>query len=210
VGQGTATLLTTVEQIDPIYVNFDQPAVEVEQLRRAQATGEIILVDHDKAVVQLTLPDGSPYGRAGTLDFRDVSVDPTTGAVALRGVIPNPDYQLLPGMYVNVRLAIGTAKRAFLVSQAALQRDPTGPYVLVVGPDDKVVQKRVATQDLAGLNWIVTDGLVDGDRIITSGIQDARPGASVNVRQDPAEAAGTAAPARAPTGGAPTPTPTAR
>jgi membrane fusion protein (multidrug efflux system) len=189
VGQGTATLLTTVEQIDPIYVNFDQPAVEVEQLRRAQATGDITLVDHDKARVQLTLPDGTGYGREGTLDFRDVSVDPATGAVALRGVIPNPDYQLLPGMYVNVRLAIGTAKHAFLVSQAALQRDTVGPYVLVAGPDDKVVQKRVSTQALAGLNWIVTEGLTDGDRIIVSGIQSARPGASVSVTEEPVAAA---------------------
>lgn len=191
VGQGTATLLTTVEQIDPIYVNFDQPAVEVEQLRRAQATGDITLVDHDKAVVQLTLPDGTAYGREGTLDFRDVSVDPTTGAVALRGVIPNPDYQLLPGMYVSVRLAIGTAKHAFLVSQAALQRDGTGPYVLVAGADDKVVQKRVVTRALSGLNWIVTEGLADGDRIIVSGIQAARPGTSVTVATEPAETAAT-------------------
>jgi membrane fusion protein (multidrug efflux system) len=188
VGQGSATLLTTVEQIDPIYVNFDQPAVEVEQLRRAQVTGDIALVAHDKALVQLTLPDGSAYGREGTLDFRDVSVDPTTGAVALRGVIPNSDYQLLPGMYVNVRLAIGTAKHAFLVSQAALQRDATGPYVLVDGPDNKVVRKRVATQSLNGLDWIVTEGLADGDRIIVSGIQSARPGTSVSVTSESAQA----------------------
>jgi membrane fusion protein (multidrug efflux system) len=194
VGQGTATLLTTVEQIDPIYVNFDQPAVEVEQLRRAQATGEITLVEHDKARVQLTLPDGTAYGRAGTLDFRDVSVDPSTGAVALRGVIPNADYQLLPGMYVNVRLTIGMAQHAFLVSQAALQRDGTGPYVLVAGPDDKVIQKRVVTQALSGFNWIVTEGLANGDRIIVSGIQSARPGTRVIVASEPAAAQSGTAP----------------
>jgi membrane fusion protein, multidrug efflux system len=179
VGQGTATLLTTVEQIDPIYVNFDQPAVEVERLRRAQATGNVTLVDRTKASVQLTLPDGATYGRAGTLDFRDVSVDPATGAIALRGVIPNPDYQLLPGLYVNVRLTVGTVNHAYLVPQAALQRDNTGPYVLVVGDDDKCIQKRVAAETLNGPDWIVTDGLSDGDRVIVSGIQSAKPGAKV-------------------------------
>jgi len=115
VGQGTATLLTTVEQLDPIYVNFDQPAVEVERLRREQGSGDISLVEPHKAVVQLTLPDGTAYGRSGLLDFSDVAVEPTTGAVALRGLMPNPDKQLLPGMYVNVRLTIGTLNRAFLI-----------------------------------------------------------------------------------------------
>jgi membrane fusion protein (multidrug efflux system) len=179
VGQGTATLLTTVEQINPIYVNFDQPAVEVERLRRAQASGQITLAERNKATVQLTLPDGSPYGQTGTLDFLDVSVDPTTGAVALRGVIPNADSQLLPGLYVNVHLTIGTLDHAFRVPQAALQRDNKGPYVLVVGWDDKVVQKRVSADSLRGPYWIVTEGLADGDRIIVSGIPNARPGSPV-------------------------------
>jgi membrane fusion protein (multidrug efflux system) len=91
VGQGSATLLTTVEHLDPIYVNFDQPAVEVERLRRRQNAGDISLVEPHMAAVQLTLPDGTPYGRSGLLDFSDVAVEPTTGAVALRGLIPNPD-----------------------------------------------------------------------------------------------------------------------
>ena len=172
-------MLTTVEQIDPIYVNFDQPAIEVERLHRAQATGNITLVDRNKAAVQLTLADGAPYGRAGTLDFRDASVDPATGAVALRGLIPNPDRQLLPGMYVGVRLTVGTLKRAVLVPQAAVQRDGTGPYVLVVGSGDVVVQKRVATENLSGPEWIITEGLADDDRVIVSGIQGARPGVRV-------------------------------
>jgi membrane fusion protein, multidrug efflux system len=180
VGQGTATLLTTVEQLDPIYANFDQPAVEVERLRRAQTSGDIALVEPNKAVVQLTLPDGSPYGRPGLLDFSDVAVDPTTGAVALRGLIPNPDKQLLPGMYVNVRLNIGTLNHAFLVPQAALLRDGKGPYVLTVGSDSKVVQKRIKADTTNGQNWIVTAGLADSDRVIVSGTQSARPESQVN------------------------------
>jgi membrane fusion protein (multidrug efflux system) len=180
VGQGTATLLTTVEQLDPIYVNFNQPAVEVEELRREQNTGDISLVEPHKAVVQLTLPDGTPYGRAGTLDFTDVSVDPTTGAVALRGLMPNPDKQLLPGMYVNVRLTVGTLKHAFLIPQAALLRDERGPYVLTVGEDSKVAQKRVAANTTSGQNWIVTGGLSEHDRVIVTGTQSAHPDSPVN------------------------------
>ncbi len=180
VGQGSATLLTTVEQLDPIYVNFDQPAVEVERLRRRQNAGDISLVEPHMAAVQLTLPDGTPYGRSGLLDFSDVAVEPTTGAVALRGLIPNPDKQLLPGMYVNVRLTIGTLNHAFLVPQAAVLRDGKGPYVLTVGADDKAVQKRIVTDTTIGQNWIVTQGLSDGDRVIVSGTQSAKPDSPVS------------------------------
>src|SRR5262249_53947186 len=151
-------------QLDPIYVNFDQPAVEVERLRQRQNTGDISLVEPHKAVVQLTLPDGTAYGRSGLLDFSDVAVEPTTGAVALRGLIPNPDKQLLPGMYVNVRLTIGTLNHAFIVPQAAVLRDGKGPYVLSVGADSKAFQKRITTDSTTGQNWIITHGLDEGDR----------------------------------------------
>ena len=179
VGQGTATLLTTVEQIDPIYVNFDEPAVDIERLRRAQAAGDVTVARGKQVIVQLALPDGTPYAHSGTLDFLDVSVDPATGAVALRGIIPNPEHQLLPGMFVGVRLTSAEVNRAFLVPQAGLQRDAKGPYVLVAGADDKVVQKRVSVETLAGPNWIVTAGLIDGDRVIVSGTQSAHPGSTV-------------------------------
>jgi membrane fusion protein, multidrug efflux system len=194
VGAGTPTLLTTVEQIDPIYVNFDQPAVDLERLRRAQTAGSVSL-EHDRAGVELTLPDGAAYAHGGTLDFRDLSVDPATGAVALRALVPNPEHQLLPGMFVGVRLISGVVRHAFLVPQAGLQRDATGPYVLTVGADDKVVQKRVMVEALQGPAWIVTDGLADGDRVIVSGTQSARPGATVAAvpygsRGESAQAAG--------------------
>jgi len=179
VGEGTATLLTTVDQIDPIYVNFDQPAIDIERLRRAQRSGSVTVAGENQVSVQLTLPDGTPYAHAGTLDFTDISVDPSTGAVALRGIIPNPEHQLLPGMFVAVRLVSGEVKHGFLVPQAGLQRDVTGPYVLVVGADDKVIQKRVVTETLSGPDWVVTSGLADGDRMIVSGTQSARPGKTV-------------------------------
>ena len=192
VGQGTATLLTTVEQIDPIYVNFDQPAVDIERLRRAQAAGSVTMARGRQVSEQVILADGTPYAHTGTLDFLDVSVDPATGAVALRGIIPNPDHQLLPGMFVGLRLTSGAVNRGFLVPQAGLLRDAQGAYVLVAGADDKVVQKRVTTESLAGPNWIVTEGLADGDRVIVSGTQSARPGSTV------AAVPATAAPADAP------------
>ena len=192
VGQGTATLLTTVEQIDPIYVNFDQPAVDIERLRRAQAAGSVTMARGRQVSVQVILADGTPYAHTGTLDFLDVSVDPATGAVALRGIIPNPDHQLLPGMFVGVRLTSSAVNRGFLVPQAGLLRDAQGAYVLVADADDKVAQKRVTTESLAGPNWIVTEGLADGDRVIVSGTQSARPGSSV------AAVPATAAPADAP------------
>jgi membrane fusion protein (multidrug efflux system) len=191
VGQGAATLLTTVEQIDPIYVNFDQAAVDIERLRRAQVAGSVTMAHGKQVSVQVMLADGTTYAHTGTLDFLDVSVDPATGAVALRGIIPNPDHQLLPGMFVGVRLTSGAVNRGFLVPQAGLLRDAEGPYVLVAGADDKVVQKRVTTETLAGPDWIVTEGLADGDRVIVSGTQNARAGTTV------AAVSATAAPADA-------------
>jgi membrane fusion protein (multidrug efflux system) len=193
VGQGSATLLTTIEQIDPIYVNFDQPAVDIERLRRAQSAGSITAERANAVSVQVTLSDGTPYAHAGTLDFLDVSVDPATGAVALRGIIPNPDHQLLPGMFVGVRLASGAVNRGFLVPQAGLLRDDNGPYVLIVGPEDEVSQKRVTVDTLRAADWIVTGGLADGDRVIVSGTQNARPGSRVLPVAAAADAAAPAA-----------------
>src|SRR5262245_2560907 len=177
VGQGEATLLTTVEQIDPIYVNFDRPASEVQELRRQQSQGAVSLVEGNKAQVQLIFPDGTPYGQVGTLDFTDVSVDPTTGAVAFRGIIPNADRRLLPGLFVSLRLTIGELNNAFIVPQLAVLRDGTGPYVLVVGADGKVVQKRVQIASAHENRWVVTSGIAEGDQIIVSGLQQAHPGA---------------------------------
>jgi membrane fusion protein (multidrug efflux system) len=189
VGQGEATLLTTVEQIDPIYVNFDQPAAEIERLRRQQTAGTVKLLEGNSARVTVLFQDGTPYPHEGTLDFSDFSVNPTTGALAFRAVVPNPERRLLPGMYVNLRLNAGELNHAFLVPQAGLQRDAQGPYVKVVGADDKVVQKRVVSDRAVGGNWIVTSGLEDGDRLIVSNFAKARPGMAVKVTpaNDPAK-----------------------
>ena len=194
VGQGTPTLLTTVDQMDPIYVNFDEPATQIEQLSSEQQSGHVIAASGGEAKVQLTLPDGTPYGVPGALDFHAVTVDPSTGTAALRGILPNPDRALLPGMYVNVLVTIGFAQHAFLVPQAALQRDNQGAYVLTVSADNTVVEKRVQTEGASGVDWIVSSGLVAGDRVIVAGIQSATPGAKVAaVEEQQAQAKPTAA-----------------
>lgn len=179
VGQGTPTLLTTVDQINPIYVNFKEPATEQETLD-AQAQAGHITPAASRARVQLTLPNGTPYGQPGHLDFRAASVDPSTGTITLRGVIPNPHHDLLPGMFVHVRLEVGTAKHAFLVPQKAVQRDNSGAaYVLTVNSDATVLKRRVDTEGTSGNDWIIWHGLSSGERVIVSGIQSARPGSKV-------------------------------
>lgn len=200
VGQGTPTLLTTVDQIDPIYVNFDEPAAQIEELSGLEQAHRITAATAAEAKVQLRLPDGTPYGLPGRLDFRAATVDPTTGTAALRGVIPNPDHNLLPGMFVDLTLTIGHADHAFLVPQIALQRDAKGAYVLTVGPDSKVVMKRVRTEGAAGTDWIVSSGLSPGDRIIVSGIQSAHPGVKVAATQLPVPGTRSAAAAGARSG----------
>ncbi len=185
VGQGTPTLLTTVDQLDPIYVNFDEPATQIEQLSSAQQSDHVVAASGDQAKVQLTLPDGTPYGVPGLLDFRAATIDPSTGTAALRGILPNPDHTLLPGMYVNLRLTVGYAQNAFLVPQAALQRDAQGAYVYTVDTDETVVEKRVKTVGASGVDWIVSSGLAPGDRIIVAGIQSAHPGAKVAATEQP-------------------------
>ena len=200
VGQGEATLLTTVEQIDPIYVNFDRPASEVQEFRRAQTAGSVTLLEGKNAKVQLTFADGAAYGQPGSLDFSDASVDPNTGAVAFRALVPNPDHRLLPGLFVNLRLTLGELKRAFLVPQLAVLRDGTGPYVMVVGADGNVAQKRVELGSAQEDNWVVTKGIADGDQIVVSGLQKVHPGAPAKavVAGAPKPNAPAAAPAGAP------------
>lgn len=184
VGQGTPTLLTTVDQLDPIYVNFDEPAAQIEELSSEEQSGRLVAARSTDAKVQLALPDGTPYGIPGSLDFRAATVDPNTGTAALRGILPNPGHTLLPGMYVSLRLTVAVAPNAFLVPQRSLQRDSQGAYVYTVGTDDTVVEKRVQTVGASGVDWIVSNGLAPGDRIIVAGIQGAHPGAKVAATEE--------------------------
>ena len=172
VGEGTATLLTTVDQIDPLYVNFSLGVTELQQIRSTRT-------NQGATEVQVILPDGTPYAHTGTLDFAGDVVDPATGAIALRARVPNPDKTLLPGTYVTLKATLGQQPNAFRIPQAALQRDAAGAYLLVVGSDGKVVRKDVTADRQQGPDWIVNKGLTAGDRVIVSGLQRAQPGQPV-------------------------------
>ncbi|OOG40612.1 efflux RND transporter periplasmic adaptor subunit [Rhodanobacter sp. C05] len=182
VGNGTSdvgsggTLLTTVQQIDQLYVNFTISAAELSMLQQAKSKGSVALSTQDKTTVQITLPDGSKFDQLGTLDFSDVSVNATTGAVNLRALVPNPQHQLLPGMYVNLSVNLGQLNHVFLIPQQALLRDSVGAYALVVGQDNKVVRKDVSARNSYRDNWIVTSGLGAGDQVIVTGLQGVKEG----------------------------------
>jgi membrane fusion protein (multidrug efflux system) len=189
VGQGDATLLTTVDQIDPLYVNFSMSVAERERIKAAGG-------DAAEPKVQVLLPDGTPYDQPGSLDFSGDVVDPATGAVSLRARIPNPDKRLLPGTFVTVVAALGERGHAFLVPQDAVQRDAAGAYVLVVGNDGKVARKDISTDRAQGSSWVVSKGIVDGDKIIVSGIQRAQPGQPAKAVPAAPATPGAAAPAK--------------
>lgn len=177
VGQGDVTLLTTIDQIDPLYVNFSMTANEMSALRAAQDKGALALAGDGKTTVQVNLPDGTPYAHEGTLDFSAPTVDPATGAVSLRAQLPNPDHLLLPGTFVSFKANLGQRHNAFLVPQQAVQRDTQGGYVLVVGADGNVVRKNVVLGNQQGSEWLISSGLEGGDKVIVSGIQKVKAGA---------------------------------
>jgi membrane fusion protein (multidrug efflux system) len=197
------TLLTTVEQLDPAYVNFTISVADLMTLRRAQGSGAVALARQDRTTVQIGLPDGSQYDHVGTLDFSDVAVNAITGAVNLRALVPNPQRELLPGMYVTLTVNLGQQNNVFLVPQQALERDTVGAYLMVVSQDGKAVRKDVSATDSVGVDWIVTGGLANGDRVIVSGLQNVHEGqvVSASVWQPPAAAS--AVPAVSPSASAP-------
>jgi membrane fusion protein (multidrug efflux system) len=170
------TLLTTVQRVDPLYVNFTISASDLLALRRAQ---NVALAHQSDTKVQITLPNGGRYDQSGTLDFSDVAANPTTGAVNLRALVPNPKHELLPGMYVTLSITLGEQSRVYLIPQQAVQRDTVGAYALVVGPDGKVLRKNVTTSESHGNDWVITGGLDSGDQVIVAGLQGAHEGGKV-------------------------------
>lgn len=201
VGQSDITLLTTVDQLDPLFVNFSMSSDELTQLRRAQAAGAVSLSGDGKSTVQVKLSDGTMYDQPGTLDYSSAVVDPSTGAVTLRAVLPNPQQILLPGAFVSFQAVLGERKNAFLVPLQALQRDTTGGFVMVVGKDGKVVRKNVVTEGQQGSNWLVTSGIEPGDQVIVAGVQKVKEGSPASAKPwTPTAANG---PGAAPAGAAP-------
>jgi membrane fusion protein (multidrug efflux system) len=175
-----ATLMTTVQQIDPVYVDLTQSSVEGLQLRRDIASGQLKLNGPDQAKVTLLLEDGTQYPLSGSLQFTDITVDQGTGSVTLRAIFPNPRFVLLPGMFVRARIEEGVKEDAFLVPQVGVTHDPKGQATaLVVGPDDKVTAHTLQLRGTSGDQWIVEGGLNDGDRVIVAGMLKAKPGTAV-------------------------------
>lgn len=176
VSASNGTLLTTVDQLDPLYVNFTLNAEDRDQMRHAQREGSVTLAEQNMSTVTVTLSDGSVYDHEGVLDFSSERVNPDTGSVTLRAKIPNPEHELLPGQYVTIEADLGEQHNIYKVPQQALQRDTSGAYVLVVGKDNKVKRESVQTVSQQGTNWIVNKGLHQNDQIIVSGVQKAKEG----------------------------------
>ncbi|ANJ74305.1 efflux RND transporter periplasmic adaptor subunit [Ralstonia insidiosa] len=179
VGQGEATLLTTVQQIDPIYLTFTQSSTEVMRLQEALKAGKLAKAGGDAAKVTLVTEDGRAYAQPGKLYFSDLTVDPATGTITLRAIVPNADRTLLPGMYVRARLEQAVDEQAITVPQQAVTRSPDGASVMIVDADGKVAVRQVQADRSTGTEWIVSSGLKAGDKVIVDGLQKVRPGAPV-------------------------------
>jgi len=172
--------LVTVQQLDPIYVDITEPTSELLRLQRELASGQLQKAGTNEAVAQLTLEDGSPYAEAGKVQFSEVTVDPGTASVTLRAVFPNPERQLLPGMFVHALLKEGFNNQAILVPQQGVTHNQRGePTALVVGNNNKVELRLLKADRPIGDKWLVTEGLHPGDKVIIEGLQKTMPGATV-------------------------------
>lgn len=172
VGQGDATELAVVQQISPMYVNFTQSASDVLKLRRALAAGQYKRANGEEAAsVTVVLEDGTEYALPGKLLFSDLTVDSTTGQVTLRAEVPNPKGELLPGLYVRVRLEQAQASNAIAIPQQAVTRTQQGDTVSVVGADGKISQRTVKISAAKDNQWVVLDGLKAGEQVMVDGFQ---------------------------------------
>ncbi|MCE5275121.1 MAG: efflux RND transporter periplasmic adaptor subunit [Deltaproteobacteria bacterium] len=186
--------MATIQQLDPIYVDVPQSTAELLRLKRRIESGTLDRSGTSQRKVRLNLEDGKPYSWEGTLQFQDVTVDRTTGSVILRAVFPNPEGVLLPGMFVRGVAQEGVNKKAILIPQHAVSRDPKGnPLALLVGTDGKVVQRQLTIDRAVGNQWLVTAGLAPGEKVIVEGMQKVKPGAPA--KAVPADETGTPNPA---------------
>jgi len=182
VANGQATALATVQQLDPIYVDVTQSSNDFMRLKQSSLqTGE------GTRSVQLLMENGQPYPLKGSLQFSDVTVDESTGSITLRAIFPNPQHILLPGMFVRARINEGTQPHAILVPQQGVTRTPRGDAsVMVVNSKNQVEARNVVAPQAIGDQWLITDGLQEGDRVIISGLQKVRPGVVVVATPDTA------------------------
>ncbi|WED43849.1 efflux RND transporter periplasmic adaptor subunit [Legionella cardiaca] len=179
VTENQTTALTTVHQLDPIYVDVTQSSADFLRLKREFAKG-FLKQGHDNVVVELILEDGTHYGKTGTLEFSDVTVDETTGSFTVRAIFPNPNYELLPGMFVRAILKEGMKEQAILAPQQGITRNARGQATaLIVDTKGKVVLREVVTAKAIGDKWLIVSGLNAGDKIIVTGQLKIKPGMTV-------------------------------
>ncbi|MCG2841454.1 efflux RND transporter periplasmic adaptor subunit [Sandaracinobacter sp. RS1-74] len=203
VSAGEGTLLTVIEQVSPVYVNFSQASSDVLAIRRDIQSGKLHLPSLQRVQVELELEDGSRFSQSGRIDFLAPTLDESTGSVALRAEFPNPGGLLLPGQFVRARIFAGTRNDAILVPQRAVNVGPQGGIVIVVNAENLAEARPVGLGDLRGENWVVTGGLKPGDRVITAGLQKVQPGQPVQVVESAPAPGGPTAPDPAPQGAAP-------
>jgi membrane fusion protein (multidrug efflux system) len=194
VGQGEATPMAVIQQTDPLYVNFTQSASEVMKLRGAMDAGQLKRAGSQAASVRVVLEDGTEYAKPGKLLFSDLTVDATSGQITLRAEVPNPAGTLLPGLFVRVRLEQAQASNAITLPQQAVTRSPQGDSVMVVGADGKVAPRPVKVGNQQRGQWVILNGLQNGDQVMVDGFQKLRGGAPV--KPVPWQASGSA-PAKA-------------
>ncbi|AYP25794.1 efflux RND transporter periplasmic adaptor subunit [Pantoea agglomerans] len=180
VTNGQTDYLATITQLDPIYVDVSESYTQLLRLRRALADGKIASVDNKTAAVGLTLEDNSQYGKQGKLAFSEVNVDTATGTVVLRAVFPNPDNELLPGMYVHASFPQGIQQQGIMVPQESIMHDNKGqPYVYIVKGDNTIQQRSIHTGEMLKSKWLVTSGLREGEKVVVNNLQNVRNGMKV-------------------------------
>lgn len=188
VSASSATHLATIEQLDQVYVDFTRSATEINQLRELFANSEA--TDSTSRAVQILFADGTPYSHSGQLEFSSLSVDPDTGSVALRATVKNPDYQLLPGMFVRVEAPVANSSSLLQVPQKAVQLTGQGAVVKVI-QDGKLAFQPIELGPMMGQNWVIKSGLKTGDQIIISNTQFLQPGTPVQAVSDPSNSSHT-------------------
>lgn len=177
-----AASLATIQQLDPIYIDVTQSSAELLRLKRSLESGRLSADGQNGKAVRILLEDGTPYPLKGKLQFREVTVDPTTGSYNVRILVPNPEHLLLPGMFVLAVVQEGIAQHAILVPQQAVSRNTKGEFIALVADKKDTVQQRVLTVDRAiGSQWLVSSGLSAGERLIVEGMLNVRPGSVVRV-----------------------------
>ncbi|MBX8559387.1 efflux RND transporter periplasmic adaptor subunit [Pseudomonas cichorii] len=188
VGQGDATVLATIQQLQPIYADINQSTRQISELRRSLQQGELQQLEPGQITATLIQEDGSPYPHKGTLLFSDLTVDQGTSQVTLRSEFPNSKNELLPGSFIRVQLDQARTAQGITVIQRAVQRDAAGKALVLIVDEGKVLERSIELGSVQGNRWIVKNGLNAGDQVIVSGLQHVQPGSAVTVQEEGADA----------------------